>query len=124
MRFFLVHETARARAIEAVKNAPEGWSVTVEEPKRNAEQNAKFHALCEDLARTVEWAGKKRTKDQWKILLVSGHAVATKQGAEMVPGLENEFCNLRESTANMSIKRMSSLIEYAQAFAAQHEVTT
>jgi hypothetical protein len=41
-----------------------------------------------------------------------------------VPGLEGEFVNLRESTALMSIKRGASLIEYTQAFAAEHGVKT
>ena len=79
--------------------------------------NAKFHAICSDLAKsTIEWAGKKRTSSEWKVLLVSGHAVATKEGSEMIPGLEGEFVNVRESTALMSKKRGSSLIEYATAF--------
>jgi hypothetical protein len=90
---------------------------------RSLEQNDKFHALCEDLAKSaVEWQGKRRTKEQWKVLLVSGHAVATGEGAEMVPGLEGEFVNIRESTAQMSVKRSSSLIEYTEAFCAMHEV--
>jgi hypothetical protein len=55
---------------------------------------------------------------EWKLLLISGHSVATKQGAEMVPGLEGEFLNLRESTAAMSKTRIGSLIEYAEAFMA------
>ena len=82
--------------------------------------NAKFHAICGDLARAgVLWMGKPRTAAQWKVLLVSGHAVATKEGAELVHGLEGEMVNLRESTATMTKRRSSSLIEYAQAFAAQ-----
>jgi hypothetical protein len=90
---------------------------------RSLEQNDKFHALCEDLAKSaVEWQGKRRTKEQWKVLLVSGHAIATGEGAEMVPGLEGEFVNIRESTAQMSVKRSSSLIEYTQAFCAMREV--
>ena len=91
--------------------------VQIKPPTRNLEQNAKFHAICHDLAGT-EWAGKPRDAAAWKVLLVSGHAVATKQGAEMIPGLEGEFVNIRESTALMSKARSSSLIEYAQAFAA------
>ncbi|EOS93751.1 hypothetical protein ETR_17297 [Erwinia tracheiphila PSU-1] len=38
-------------------------------------------------------------------------------GAEVVPGLEGEFCNIRESTANMGIRRMTNLIEYSTAWA-------
>ena len=122
--FHLAHDQARRGAAAYVMQAPEGWRVTVEPPKRNGEQNAKFHAMCSDLAKAgVPWAGKPRTADQWKVLLVSGHAVVTKQGAEIIPGLEGEFVNIRESTALMSVKRSSSLIEYTQAFMAMHEVT-
>ena len=115
--FVLAHLEARKRAAQAVAEAPDWYRVCIEPPKRNGEQNAKFHAICSDIARSgVEWAGKRRTAEQWKVLLVSGHAQATKEGAEMVPGLEGEFVNLRESTALMSVKRSSSLIEYAQAY--------
>ena len=119
--FRLVHAEARRRAVECVSRAPDGHSVTVAPPNRNSDQNAKFHAICSDIAKSgIEWAGKQRTADQWKVLLVSGHAVATKSGSEMVPGIEGEFVNVRESTALMSKARGSSLIEYAVAFAAMH----
>lgn len=118
--FVLAHEQARAGAAGFAHMAPAGTVVEFREPTRSGEQNAKFHAICSDLARArVPWMGKQRTAAQWKVLLVSGHAVATKEGAELVPGLEGEFVNLRESTATMSKRRGSSLIEYAQAFAAQ-----
>jgi hypothetical protein len=68
----------------------------------------------------MQWGGKPRTAAQWKVLMVSGHAVATKEGAEMVPGVEGEFVNLRESTAAMSVRRSSSLIEYTLAFMAMN----
>ena len=123
--FCLAHAEARRRAMSAVAEAPDGYRVTIDPPKRNGEQNAKFHAICSDIARSgVKWAGKPRTAPQWKVLLVSGHAVATKEGADMIPGLEGEYVNIRESTALMSVKRSSSLIEYALAFAAlQSEAT-
>jgi hypothetical protein len=115
--FILAHDMARANAKREIDQSPDGYRVTVEEPRRNADQNAKFHAICTDIAKSrFPWAGKPRTADQWKVLLVSGHAVATKEGAEMVPGLEGEFVNVRESTALMSVRRSASLITYALAF--------
>ncbi len=118
-RFVMAHDEARRRAVAAVAEAPAGWVVTVKPPTRTSDQNAKFHAICSDLARArVPWAGKPRTAAQWKVLLISGHATATKEGAEMVPGLEGEFVNVRESSALMSVRRGSSLIEYALAFCA------
>jgi hypothetical protein len=119
--FRLVHDEARRRALQCVREAPEGYAVTVAESTRNGEQNAKFHALCSDIAKSgMQWGGKPRTAAQWKVLMVSGHAVATKEGAEMVPGVEGEFVNLRESTAAMSVRRSSSLIEYTLAFMAMN----
>ena len=121
--FKLVHAQARRGAREAVETAPDGYCVTVSEPTRSLDQNAKFHAICADISRSpVVWAGKRRTASEWKVLLVSGHSVATKQGAEIVPGIEGEFVNIRESTATMNKARGASLIEYALAFAANHGV--
>lgn len=118
--FHLVHAEARQRALAAVREAPDGYSVTVAEPSRNLDQNAHFHAICADLARAkAQWFGKARTAAEWKVLLVSGHAVATKERADIVPGIEGEMVNIRESTALMSKARGSSLIEYAQSFASQ-----
>lgn len=125
-RFFvLAHPMARANAVEAVRTAPDGHQVIIKPHKRTLDQNAKFHALCSDLEKAkAQWAGKPRTAAEWKVLLVSGHAVATKEGAEIVPGLEGEFVNIRESTAAMSKARGSSLIEYTLAFCAQHGIST
>ena len=121
--FKLVHAQARRLAVETVQTAPDGYCVTVSEPTRSLDQNAKFHALCSDIARAkTQWAWKPRNAVQWKVLLVSGHAIATKEGSEMVPGIEGEFVNLRESTAAMSKARGSSLIEYSLAFCAMNDV--
>lgn len=112
--------TAMARLwAEAKAHLMAGRRMVLElkEETRSNEASAKFHAMCGDFAKSGKtWAGKPRSLDEWKVLLISGHAVATKEGAEMVPGLEGEFLNIRESSARMSIKRMNSLIEYSYAF--------
>jgi hypothetical protein len=115
--FFIVGDSVRFRAIDAVHQAPIGHMVTLSEPTRNADQNAKFHAICSDLGKSkLPWAGKPRTADQWKVLLVSAHSKATEEEFEIIPGLEGEFVNIRESTALMSVKRSASLITYSIAF--------
>jgi hypothetical protein len=109
--------------LAAVLQADQRFTLTIKPAKRSSEQNSKFHAICEDLAKSdLQWAGKRRDSAAWKVLLVSGHSVATKEGSDMVPGIENEFVNLRESTASMSKSRGSSLIEYAIAFCAMNGV--
>jgi hypothetical protein len=119
-RVFIIQPSphpARENAVKAVWDAQVGQVVTIADPTRNIDQNAKFHALCGDLSKSgLEWGGKTRSQGEWKVLLVSGHAIATKEGAEVVAGLEGEYVNLRESTALMTKSRGSSLIEYTQAF--------
>jgi hypothetical protein len=116
--YILALDHERRAALADVAHAPSDFTVEVKPTKRTDDQNRKFHAMVRDIARSgLPWAGKKRNAAQWKVLLVSGHATATKDGSgEIVPGLESEFVNLRESTALMSIRRGASLIEYTQAF--------
>ncbi len=121
--FILAHQQARERAAQYCMDAPEGDFARFGPPQRNLEQNAKFHAICGDVASQREFAGKKRPLEAWKVLFISGHAVATKEQAEVVPGLEGEFINIRESSASMSVKRMASLIEYTLAWCSQNAVT-
>lgn len=121
--FYLISSRVRDNALAAVNEAEPGAIVSVSPPKRSLEQNAKLHAILTDLARsTLTWAGKRRSVEEWKMLAVSGHAIATKEAGEIIPGLENEFVSIRESTAQMSVKRASSLIEYLISFCAQHGV--
>ena len=120
---FILNERGRDFVCKAIQTAPVGYRVIIDEPHRTLDQSAKFHAICGDIAKSgFKWAGRPRTADQWKVLLVSGHATATKEGSEMVPGLEGEFVNIRESTALMSKKRSSSLIEYTLAFCAENNI--
>lgn len=118
--FRMVHAEARRRAMEAVLNAPEGYIVEVKEATRTLEQNALLHALLQDMD-GLQWFGKPRTMPEWKVLMVSGHSVATGRPVDVVPGLEGELVNIRESTAAMTKSRLSSLVEYVQAWVANNE---
>ena len=83
--------------------------VEVRGKKRSDEQNAKLHAMLSDIAKQKTFNGQKLGIDQWKT-------------AEMAIGLEGEVINLRESTAKMSVRRLASLIEYIEAWAADNGV--
>lgn len=121
--YILAHDQARQRAVQDVLTTPAGWAVKVSEPTRKEIQSAKFHALCGDVAKSgFQWLGQPRTKNQWKILFISGHTIVTGGGAEIVPGLEGEFLNLRESSASMGIRRAASLIEYTMAFCISNNI--
>jgi len=121
--FTLISDLVRKNALAEVYHAPAGYVVTVSEPKRSTDQNAKLHALLSDLAKSpLTWAGKRRTLDEWKMLMVSAHSVATQHPGEVIPGIEGEFVAIRESTASMGVARASSLIEYVLAFCVSNGV--
>lgn len=121
LTFFLRNEQVRRNLIDTLNKLPlddqHPLTVRITDFDRSLLQNSMFHALCGDVAHQAVWMQQKRTPVQWKTLFVSGHAVATGLGAEVVPGLEGEFCNIRESTSKMGIKRMNSLIEYTTSWA-------
>lgn len=115
--FTLRNDHIRHNAISAILNAPDNARVTIAEEKRSNDQNAMFHAICGDIARSgYPFMGKPRSAKVWKVLLISAHAKATEEESEIVPGLEGEFVNIRESSALMSVKRAASLITYTLAF--------
>jgi hypothetical protein len=116
-RFILINENVRNNALAALEAAPVEYTVTIGPKSRSLDQNAKFHAICTDLANShMTWDRKRRDADEWKVLLVSGHTKITKGEVDFVLGLEGEFVNIRESTSRMSVGRAASLITYAIAF--------
>jgi hypothetical protein len=121
-QFFVITSYNRQRIAQAVAVAPVGQVVRITDPTRTLEQNAKLHAIFSDVAKQETYIGRHLSSHQWKTLFISGHAIATGLGADVVPGLENEFVNIRESSANMTVPRMSSLIEYTLAWGAEHNI--
>lgn len=118
----LTGEVAKKAACREILAAPEGYVVTLAEATRNLEQNAKLHAILSDISRQSKYHGKNRSVDFWKGVFVSGWQIAIGETPEIVPGLEGEFINIRESTTTLSIKRMASLIEYINAWCAMNGV--
>lgn len=117
--FHLNSPLVRRNAAHAIAQAPEGFTARIEPRTRSLDQNAMLHALFSEASKRHEWQGRKLTPTQWKVLFISGHAIATGLGADMIPGLESEYVNVRESSAHMSIARMTSLIEYIHAWMAE-----
>jgi hypothetical protein len=105
----------RRLAADAVHNRPDGHMLVLQERTRSNHQNALLHHLFGVAAKHLTFHGRKLSPTQWKTLYISGHAIATGIGADMIPGLEGEFVNIRESSAAMGVRRMNSLLEYVQA---------
>ena len=125
-QFFLRSNQVRLNCLEFIKELPADEKnplvVKIQPMTRSLEQNSKLHALLSDISKQCEFNGEKRDIDTWKMIMVSAHKIATGGKAEMVIGLEGEVINLRESTAQMGVKRLASLIEYIQAWSIENGV--
>lgn len=118
MIFKLVHNQARQGAIQAVKDAPDGWVVRVTEPTRSLEANAALWAMLNDISEQVIWHGRKLDSESWKHIFTS-----SLKKMDIVPNLDGTgFVALGLSTSKMTKSEMSNLLELIQAFGAQHNV--
>ena len=125
-QFFLRSNAIRQNCIDAINKLPTDEKkplvVKIQPITRTLEQNSKLHAMLTDISKQCEFNGKRLDVDNWKAIFVSAHKIATGGQAEMAIGLEGEVINLRESTAQMGVKRMASLIEYITSWGVQNGV--
>lgn len=120
-RYNLVHQTARQRALDAVKSAPDGWSVTVGPPRRNNEQNAALHARLTEIAASIPWAGAMRSVDEWKRLLTGAWCRATGQSVTMLPAIDGQGVEIIfRKTSELTEAECSELLDFVDAWAAEH----
>lgn len=116
--FILSHDQARRNALEAVKTAPQGYAVKVEEPTRSLEQNARLWSLLTDISEQVDWYGKRLTPEDWKHVFS-----ASLRRLEVVPNLDGTgFVALGMSTSRMTRRELSDLMELIAAFGAERGV--
>jgi hypothetical protein len=121
-RLYVVSPTNKRHICQQIQALEVGDHVRVGPPDRLLVQSAKFHAMCGDIAKQAKFAGRTLKLAQWKVLLISSHAIETGLGADVVTGLAGELVNIRESSALMSIQRMASLIEYVACWGAENNV--
>lgn len=115
--FVLAHSTARAGAADACRTAPDGYVVSIKEPSRNLDQNAKLHAELTDIARTKEWAGKKWSVEDWKRLATAAWMRATGRTVTMLPALDGQgFDVLYQRTSKLTKAECSELLEWLIAW--------
>jgi sulfite reductase beta subunit-like hemoprotein len=121
-RVFVLHPSphpARRNAAEFILNAaPDGFAVTVAEPTRTLEQNARMWALLTDISEQVEWYGKRLTPEDWKHVFTTSLRKLT-----VVPNLDGTgFVALGLSTSRMSKRELGDLMELIAAFGSERGV--
>jgi len=110
-------EVARKAICRYVLSAPEGHIVTIGEPTRNLEQNARLWASLTEISHQVDWYGNKLTAEEWKTVFT-----AALRKEKVVPGINGGFVVLGQSTSKMTKGEFSELLELLYAFGAQHGV--
>ncbi len=113
----------RARAIEAIRQAPDGYYVLPpQEPTRTLEQNAKLWAMLGDVAEQVRWPVNGRDEqlapEAWKDIFTA----SLSQEQRLAAGLRGGVVLLGERTSAMGVRRMAELIELIYAFGAERGV--
>lgn len=119
--FILAHSSARANAIQAIKDAPDGYTVEIKPKNRSLEQNAKLHAILGEISRTTEWAGRKRDIETWKRLLTAAWMRERGENVELLPALDGHGVDIVfRHTSSLTVNEMIELIEYIMAW--QHGI--
>lgn len=111
-------EIARKAICRHVLTADEGYIVTIAEPTRNLEQNAKMWAMLADVSEQTDWHGNKLNPEEWKDLLSAGLVQS-----KVVPNMTgNGFVILGKRTSKLSKSQFAALIELITAFAVERGV--
>ena len=128
--FRLVHETARQRAAQACRDAPDGHMVTVQEPTKRRIQEEKYHAMLGDISRQTTYAGRKWDTEDTKRILIDEFADEMRSAgtplhndSRIIPsenGLRIIQLNIRSS--DFFVKEAAQFIEYLYAYGANRDV--
>lgn len=97
--------------------AGHAFDLIVKPETRSTAQNRRLWAMLTDVSRQVMWHGQKLAAEDWKAM-----ATAAIKRQRVIPGIEGGFVVLGEPTSTMTIAQMSELMEFLEAFGAEHSV--
>lgn len=121
--FVMSHPLARRRAMAAVAEAPDGYCVTVSEPKRNSDQNALMWVLLSAFSEQLVWpvngAMVKLEAEEWKDVLT---AAFRNDQARVAQGLNGGMVFLGQRTSKFGKREMAEFIEFVQSVAVDRGV--
>lgn len=95
----------------------------VRDETRRTAQNGLLHSSLSDIARQVDWCGKKLSADVWKRLCTAAWLRELGESPEMVPALDGKgFDVIFERTSTLTVKQCASLTDWIHAFGDEHGV--
>lgn len=110
--------------IKAMLVAGHRLALEIRPETRSDAQNKLLHAMLGDIARQVDWAGKKRDTDTWKRLLTAAWLRARGESVELLPALDGHGVDVVfRHTSKLTRAECSELCEFVMAWCAEHDVT-
>lgn len=121
--FIMAHDTARANAVEAVRNAPSGYRVEIKPPTRSLEQNSALWGILQAFADQLTWPVNgqmvKLSPEEWKTITT---AAFRKESGRVAMGLDGGVVMLGMRTSKMTKEQFSEYLEFLHAVAADRGV--
>jgi hypothetical protein len=94
------------------------FDVVIRPEKRSTQQNRRMWAMLNDLSEQVVWHGQRLSADDWKTM-----CTASLKSQRVLPGIEGGFVVMGESTSQMTVAEMGTLMDFMEAFGVQRGVT-
>ena len=121
--FVLAHTEARKRAAKCIAEAPVGYFVTVQGPKRSLEQNALLWVLLTAFSEQLLWpvngAMTKLDPEEWKDILTGAF---NQEAHRIALGLNGGMVILGMRTRKFGKRKFSEFIEFVQSVAVDRAV--
>ena len=107
----LIGTAQRYHAAKVMEQAPDGYIVTIKEPTRSLDQNARLWAMLTDVSKAIP-DGRRHTPDDWKAIFMN----AAGWEVQFVDGLDGRPFPSGFKSSRMSVKQMADLITFVMAY--------
>lgn len=123
-KFVLIDDLRKNRCIDFIKSTKYGSCVTIREgSKRDLNDNARLHAILNDIANQVKWHGMDLSIEVWKRLCTAAFLREAGQHAQLIPALDGHGIEIiYEKTSEMSKKMIQDLTTWCEAFGSEKGV--
>lgn len=99
-------------------NGQKRLTVTIGLEKRSQKENRMLHSMLGHIAKTQEWAGKKRDIETWKRLLTAAWCRARNEQVELLPALDGHGVDIVfRRTSQLTRGECAELIDFVYAWA-------
>jgi hypothetical protein len=107
----------REHAKAEIDRAPDGYVVRITEPTRSLDQNAKLHAMLDDIVRQKPM-GWKKDRETWKAIMLRSLGYEVRFEHDVY----GNIFPLGLKTSSLTVKQMAELIEFIYSFGAEQGV--